>query len=77
MATCRQSPYLHKPAIAIIDVILIMTSRAYGARSPRSHYVVILTVTSFTTDLATPTVTDVRTDNLPRLIYKDCDISFS
>ena len=51
-----------------------MTSRAYGARgarSPRSHYDVILIVTSFATELATPTVTDVRTDTLPRLIYKD------
>jgi len=28
-------------------------------------------VTSFTTELATPTVTGVRTDTLPRLIYKD------
>jgi len=36
-----------------------MTSR--GARSPRSHCDVILTVTSFATELATPTVTDVRT----------------
>ena len=40
------------------DVILIMTSRA---RSPRSHYDVIVIVTSFATELATPTVTDVRT----------------
>jgi len=37
-----------------------MTSGAYGARSPRSHYDVILIVTSFATELATPTVTDVR-----------------
>jgi len=37
-----------------------MTSRAYGARSPRSRYDVILIVTSFATELATPTVTDVR-----------------
>jgi len=40
-----------------------MTSRAYGARgarSPRSHYNIILIVTSFATELATPTVTDVR-----------------
>jgi len=51
-----------------------MTSRAYGARgarSPRSHCDVIVIVTSFTTELATPTITDVRTDTLPRLIYKD------
>jgi len=38
-----------------------MTSRAYGARSPRSHYDVILIVTSFATEPATPTVTDERT----------------
>jgi len=40
-------------------------SRAYvarGARSPRSHYDVILIVTSFATELATSTATDVRTD---------------
>ena len=30
-------------------------------RSPRSHYDVIHIVTSFATELATPTVTDVRT----------------
>jgi len=44
-----------------------MTSRAYdarGARSPRSHYYVILIVTSFATELATPTVTDVRYGHL-------------
>jgi len=51
-----------------------MTPLAYGARSPDSHYDVIRIVTSFATELATPTVTDVRTyvtDTLPRLIYKD------
>jgi len=51
-----------------------MTSRAYGAHSPRSHYDVILIVTSFATELGTPTFTDVRTlrtDTLPRLIYRD------
>jgi len=42
-----------------------MTSRAYGARIPRSHYDVILIVTSFATELATPTVTDVRTLRTP------------
>jgi len=36
-----------------------MTSgAAYGACGPRSHYDVILTVTSFATELATPTITD-------------------
>jgi len=48
-----------------------MTSWAYSARSRRSHYDVILIVTSSATELATPTVTDVRTDTLSRLIYKD------
>jgi len=42
-----------------------MTSRAYGDRSPRSHYDVIVIVTSFATELATPTVTDVRTLRTP------------
>ena len=58
VATCRQLSYLHKPAF------VIMTSGAYGARgarSPRPHYDAILIVTSFATELATPTVTDVRT----------------
>jgi len=41
-----------------------MTSRAYGARSPRSHYDVILIVTPFATELATPIVTDVRYGHL-------------
>jgi len=45
-----------------------MTSRAYGARSPRSHYGVIVIVTSFATELVTPTVKDVRPDTLPHLI---------
>jgi len=52
----------------------MMTFRTYDARSPRSHYDLILIVTSFATQLVTPTVTDERayvTDNLPRLIYKD------
>jgi len=51
-----------------------MTSRAYGACSPRSHYDVIFIVTPFATELVTPTVTDERTyatDTLPRSIYKD------
>jgi len=48
-----------------------MTSHAYGARSPRSHYDVILIVTSFTTELAMPIIADKRMDTLPRLVYKD------
>ena len=45
------------------DVILIMTSRAYGIvtlAAPSSHYDVVLIVTSFATELATLTVTDVQ-----------------
>jgi len=48
-------------------------SRAYGARSPPSHHDVILIVTPFTTELATPTVRDERTDTLPCLMYKHDD----
>jgi len=52
MATCRQLPYLYKPATSNrCDVILIMTS--------------------FATELVMPSITDVRTDALPRLIRKD------
>jgi len=54
VATCRQSPYLHKPAIVIVTSFSL-------SRRPRSQYDVILIVTSFATELATPTVTDVRT----------------
>jgi len=62
-----------------------MTSRVYdapGARSPRSHYDVILIVTSFAAELhghahrygrtvRTNERTYGRTDTLPRLIYRD------
>ena len=55
-----------------------MTSHAHGARgarSPRSHHDVVLIVTSFGTELATPSVTDVRTyvrtDTVPRIMCKD------
>jgi len=47
VATCCQLPYLHKPAIIINDVILIMTS--------------------FATELTTPSIMDERTDTLLRL----------
>jgi len=65
VATCGQSPYLHRQdSYCHCDVIFIITSRAYGARSPRSHYDAIPIVTSLTTELATPTVTDVRYGHL-------------
>ena len=59
VATCRQSPYLHKP-----DVILIKTSFASLAPTALAAPVLIMTfilsVTSFATEMATPRVTDVR-----------------
>jgi len=64
-------PYLHKPATVIVTTFSLWRR---GARSSRSHYDVTLIVTSSATELATPTVTgvtNVRTDALPRLIYKD------
>jgi len=65
MATCRQSPYLHKPAI------IIMTSLVHLSH-PCSHYDVILIMASFATELATPSIiTDERTDTLLRLICKN------
>jgi len=65
VATCRQSPYLHKPAIFIVMSLSLwrLMPTAYGARcirSPHSRYDVILIVTSFTTELATFIVTEVR-----------------
>jgi len=77
VATCRQSPYLHKPAIVIVTSFSLWrhsrVSRLRRSQLP-SHYDVILIVTSFATELVTPTVTDVstlRTGTLPRLIYRD------
>jgi len=53
VAICRQ----------LLAVVIVMSfSLCRGARSPRSHYDVILIVTSFATELATPTVTDIRAD---------------
>jgi len=65
LATCRHSAYLHKPS-----TVIVMSFPLW--HSPRSHYDVILFVTSFATELATPTVTDEHVaDILPRLVYKD------
>ena len=47
---------------------------ANSTRSSRSHYDIIHIVTSFATELATPTIMNVRyvcMDTLPHLIYKD------
>jgi len=57
VATCPQSPYLHKPA----TVIVTSFSLWHLAHSTHSHYDVILIVTSFATELVTPTITDVQT----------------
>jgi len=37
--------------------------------APVQHYDVILIMTSFATELATPSVTDERTDTLPHISY--------
>jgi len=68
VATCRQLPYLHKPAVVIV------TSFSFMTRSPHSHYDVTLIVTSSTTELAT--ITEHK-DTLPRLIYKDTSASIT
>jgi len=44
VATCRQTPYLHRPAVVTVTSLI---------------------VTSFATELGTPTVTDVRTLRTP------------
>jgi len=38
VATYRQSPYLHKPAIVIVTSLSLLTSRAYGACGRRSRH---------------------------------------
>ena len=69
VATCRQSPYLHKPAIAIITSLSLWRHSRFSRlrrSQPRSHYDVIRWaghVQRYWRRL--------RTDNLPRLIYKD------
>ena len=65
VATCLQSPYL-RPSV------IIVTSFSLWRRAPTALSALaapILIMTSFATELATPTVTDVRT--LPRLMYRD------
>jgi len=66
VATCRQSPYLYKPAI------VIMTS--FASLAPVVLAAPVLIMTSFATELATCSITDERalhTDTLARLLYKD------
>jgi len=70
---CNPWPHVANRHISISQLLslrrhsrydVIRASSAYGARSPRSDYDVILVVTSFATELATPTVTDVRNGHL-------------
>ena len=63
VATCRQSPYLHKPAIVIVTSFSLWRLAPIRRSQPPVLIMsdVILIVTSFATELATPTVTDVRT----------------
>jgi len=68
---CNPWPHVVNRHISISQLLSLWRHSRYDlcARSPRSHYDVIFIVTSFAIELATPTVTDVRTDTLPRLIY--------
>jgi len=59
VATCRQSPYLHKPAIVIVTSFSLWRLAPTALAAPGSHYDVILIVTSLATECYT--VTDVRT----------------
>ena len=51
----------HKPAIVIVTSFSLWRLAPTALAATGSHYDVILIVTSFATELATPTVTDVRT----------------
>jgi len=70
---CNSWPHVANRHISISQLLslwhhfhndVIRASRAYCARSPCSHYDVILIVMSFATELATPTVTDVHYGHL-------------
>ena len=72
VATCRQSPYLHKPAIVIVTSFSLWRLARTALAAP------LLIMTSFSLwrhSLLSwprpPLRTYVRTDTLPRLIYKD------
>jgi len=80
VTTCCQSPYLRpvpsatKPAIIFMTSFFSLWRHLRGSRLRRSQPATkpaILIMTSLATELATPSVTDVRTDTLPRLICKD------
>jgi len=64
VATCRQSPYLHKPAIVIV------TSFSLWRLAPTALATPVLIMTSFSLWRHSPLRAYV-TDTIPRLIYKD------
>jgi len=75
VATCRQSPYLHKPAIAIV------TSFSIWRLAPTALVAPVLIMMSFSlwrhSLLSWPRPPLYgRTDTLPRLIYKDNSANF-
>jgi len=64
VATCRQSPYLHKPAIIIMTSLSLWRhSHCYVIRYEAGH------AQRYGRTLRS--LRYVRTDTLPRLIYKD------
>ena len=81
VATCRQSPYLHKAAIVIVTSFSLWRYSRPARPVPASHgHAVRLIMTSFSLWRhwhhahpygRTNERTNERTDTLPRLIYKD------
>jgi len=79
IATCHQLPYLRPVPSATKAAIIIVTSfslwrHSHSSRLQRSQPATkptILIMTSFATELATSSATDVRADTLPRLMYND------
>jgi len=71
VATCRQSPHLHKPAIVIVTSFLLWCLTPTALPAP------ILIMTSFSLrhhsllSWPRPPLQTYVTDSLPRLIYKD------
>ena len=67
IAVSPEASYCH------CDVIVITARLATTAFAAPvlDHYDVILIVTSFATELATPTVTTYVTDTLQRFVYRD------
>jgi len=69
---CNPSPHVANRHISISQ-LLSLWCHSSGTRSPHSHYDVILNVTSFATELATPTVrTYIRYGHLTAFNIKWC-----